>query len=88
MEEEVTIPKILTVKRRGDDDYFGQKLSDISVMAFEAREHCDVRIISSEGQFLNAHQVSFMSQIINCQSFERILSRCKLYIYPYFIVWF
>jgi len=57
MEEEVTIPKILTVKRRGDDDYFGQKLSDISVMAFEAREHCDVRIISSEGQFLNAHQV-------------------------------
>jgi len=57
MEEEVKIQNIITVKRRGDDDYFGQKLSDISVRAFEARELCDVRIVSSEGQVLNAHQV-------------------------------
>ena len=62
MEEEVKIQNIITVKRRGDDDYFGQKLSDISVRAFEARELCDVRIVSSEGQVLNAHQVSFMTK--------------------------
>ena len=61
MEEEVKIQNIITVKRRGDDDYFGQKLSDISVRAFETRELCDVRIVSSEGQVLNAHQVSFMT---------------------------
>ena len=59
MEEEEEVV-MATVRRSDNDDYFGQKLSDISVVAFEARQHCDVRIVSSEGRTLSAHQVRFL----------------------------
>ena len=46
-----------SVRRPTNDEIFGQNLSDTSVAAFENRHHCDVLIISAEGQTLRAHQV-------------------------------
>lgn len=49
--------KMRTVKRKINDETFGQKLADETVIAFEKRRHCDVSIISAEGKEIRAHQV-------------------------------
>lgn len=46
-----------TVRRQETREIFGQSLSDTTVSAFEHQVHCDVVIVSAEGERLRAHQV-------------------------------
>jgi len=45
------------VKRDVNDETFGQNLSDVSVIAFQHRIHCDALIVSGDGGEIRAHQV-------------------------------
>ena len=54
------MPKMLReqkVKRNINQQTFGQKLTDHSVIAFQKRQHCDVTIKSADGTVFRAHQV-------------------------------
>ena len=57
MEDPGVVNPDCTIKRLGDVEYYGQTISDISVVAFDSGLNCDVRIITSEGHALHAHQV-------------------------------
>lgn len=64
--------KMRTVKRKINDETFGQKLADESVIAFEKRRHCDVSIISAEGKEIRAHQVCH--RVLSFHSVTKIVS--------------
>merc|ERR1711971_757227 len=49
--------KMSIVKRDVNDETFGQNLSDVSVIAFQHRIHCDALIVSGDGGEIRAHQV-------------------------------
>ena len=58
MEDPDVVNPDCTIKRQGDVEYYGQAISDVSVVAYESGLNCDVRIITSEGHVLHAHQVN------------------------------
>ena len=51
------------VKRDVNDETFGQNLSDVSVIAFQHRIHCDALIVSGDGGEIRAHQVTALIPI-------------------------
>ena len=55
--------KMSIVKRDVNDETFGQNLSDVSVVAFQHRIHCDALIVSGDGGEIRAHQVTALIRI-------------------------
>ena len=58
------------VKRDVNDETFGQNLSDVSVIAFQHRIHCDALIVSGDGGEIRAHQVTALSPINFLSTFQ------------------
>ena len=59
------------VKRNVNDETFGQDLSDVTVLAFQNKIHCDALIISGDGGEIRAHQVfdNFLAPQFHLNSF-------------------